>query len=78
MSAAAITAQKSAPVRRGFPGLRCPLCGEEGTISLDLDTLDLFHCGSNDCEISLDDIKAMLASWNAVLDWVALAPLIAE
>ena len=29
---------------------------------------------SNGCEISLDDVRAMLASWTAVLAWVALAP----
>jgi hypothetical protein len=63
-------------VYRGFPGIRCPLCGQlgDGAITLDLDTLDVFRCVECEGDFSPQDVQDMVAAWQRVLDWIQLAP----
>lgn len=76
MNATAIATNATpAPVKRGFEGLKCPLCGgNDSAQSLDLDDLHNVHCGECGEEYTLDDVREMMAAWQRVLDWVALAP----
>jgi transcription elongation factor Elf1 len=65
---------EAAPKARGFGNLRCPLCGEEGLISLDLDDGATFRCGQ--CEDTFDAkaARAMIDPWERVLAWVSTCP----
>jgi hypothetical protein len=66
---------KADPTRpTGFGPLRCPVCGQEATVSLDLDDLQTFRCGECDDTFSADDVRIMIADWKRVLDWIALSP----
>jgi hypothetical protein len=62
-----------APKARGFPGLRCLLCGEEDTLRLDLENLSL-SCGANDCEIEPAEVRSLIALWQKLLAWLETAP----
>jgi hypothetical protein len=64
-----------APKARGFPGLRCPLCGEEDTLRIDVETLAL-SCGANDCEIEADEVRSLIALWQKLLLWLETAPVV--
>jgi hypothetical protein len=60
---------------RGFSIERCPICGEEGsTLSVILEDVSSFRCGTNDCEFTTDDIRKLVNGWQAVLAWVETAP----
>src|SRR5262249_28800203 len=68
-------------VGRGFPGIPCLYCNDEGTIRLDLADVtapDAFHCTACEAEFSLDDVRTKIAAWQPVLTWVALAPQLPE
>jgi hypothetical protein len=63
------------PAQKGFPGLRCPLCGTaEYTQTLDLDDLDGLHCAGCGEDYTVDDVRELLASWQRVLEWIDTAP----
>ncbi len=64
------TADKSA---LGF-AVRCPLCGQEGGVSLKLADLESCSCGECGEDFSLTDVRAMLAAWGEILAWVESAP----
>jgi hypothetical protein len=61
-------------VRRGLGPLRCPCCGSEASIGLDLDDCTTFRCPENDCEFTRGDVEAFLSQWRRVLTWLDLAP----
>ena len=62
------------PATRGFPGLRCPFCGQEDNITLNLADVKTFTCGECDEEFTGDDVLEILERWQKVLAWVDLAP----
>jgi hypothetical protein len=65
------------PVERGFPGLRCILCGEKDCVKLRL--LDCtFLCDQCEEEFDAEDVRAHLQGWEAVLRWVNSAPAAAN
>lgn len=79
MSATATAdAEKSAPVRCGFPGLTCPLCAQkdDAVIALQLDDCETFHCFGCDADFAVDDVREMIASWQKVLAWIDPAPAV--
>lgn len=63
-----------ATAKRGFPGLRCPLCGHDGIQSLDLDDLATFRCQECGDEYTAADVRELLSAWGRVLDWIETAP----
>ena len=65
-------------VRRGFPGIRCPLCGNDDVQSLDLDDLQTFHCGGCEESYTTEDVRELLAGWQKVLTWIDGAPAVEE
>jgi hypothetical protein len=68
-----VTPTSSTPAR-GFGYLPCPACGEEGTIRLDLDTLDAFTCCECDQDFDLARVRHMIDRWQRVLRWIDQAP----
>jgi hypothetical protein len=65
------------PVERGFPGLRCILCGEKDCVKLRL--LDCtFLCDQCEEEFDAEDVRAHLQGWDAVVRWVNSAPAAAN
>jgi transcription elongation factor Elf1 len=67
------------PARRGFGPLRCISCGEEGVIRLDLDDCATLHCTDCEAEFGLDDVRALIAKWQRVVDWLdATAPTLCD
>jgi hypothetical protein len=64
---------------RGFPGLRCPICGsEDGLLYLDLGGLDDFRCTANDCEFTVEDVRQFIGQWSRLVAWIDQAPAAAE
>jgi hypothetical protein len=59
--------------RRGFAGLACLECGEKDTVQVALQDMH-FVCGSCGESFQASAVRAMLASWTRVLDWVETAP----
>ncbi len=66
-------AEPTPAVKRGF-ALACILCGQECSISLDLDNLHTFNCPECEQTFSLDDVRGTIAAWQRVLAWVDSAP----
>ena len=66
------TTTSKAP-RRGFKGLRCPLCGEPDTVMVGLADLG-FSCSSCGEDFKAADVRAMIAAWADVLEWLDRAP----
>jgi hypothetical protein len=58
---------------RGFPGLMCPHCGNEGSTLVHLEDVT-FHRQECDTDTPLEDMQAVVAKWTRVPAWVALAP----
>lgn len=76
------TATESAPtVRRGFGNLPCPLCSEQGTVTLTLDDFEgeeACFCGECESTFSLATVRDFIAHWNRVLTWLDTAPALPE
>lgn len=52
----------------------CPKCGDnEGSVSVYLDDLEQCFCHACDEQFSLDDVRAIIAAWQPVLNWLATA-----
>ena len=72
----------SGPGRRlqlqGLPGQglrhRCPLCGEQNTLRVSL--VDVRRLDCTECERSFTpgELLAVIAEWQALLDWISSAP----
>lgn len=70
-----------AKVRRGFKLDRCPMCGadsDDTVITVDLSDVAQFRCTANECEFTADDVRKLMAQWQAVLAWVESAPVMPE
>ncbi len=70
------TAQAPAKAK-GFGHLRCPLCGEEATITLDLDDCANMTCPECGDSFTADHVREMIdaaAKWRKVLAWLDAAP----
>ena len=79
MAASQTKPEATPAARRGFAGIRCPLCGSADDVqSLDLDDLSTFRCGGCDEQYSLDDVRQLVASWQRVLTWIDAAPVVEE
>jgi hypothetical protein len=80
MSTATASPQTAVPPQaRGFPGLRCPICGsEDGLLYLDLGGLDDFRCTANDCEFTVEDVRQFIGQWSRLVAWIDQAPAAAE
>jgi transcription elongation factor Elf1 len=66
---------------RGFANLPCLKCGEAYSITLRIDALDeadALRCAECEAEYGLDDVRAALGAWSAVLAWCELAPALPE
>ena len=63
----------TATTRRGFAGVSCPRCAQEGGVQVKLDDLS-FTCAECSEDFTVADVRAMLDAWTRVLDWVELAP----
>lgn len=76
---ATLSSKPEAPtVRKGFPGIRCPLCGSDDVQTISLDDLETCHCAGCEEDYTLDDVRQLVAAWGKVLAWVESAPMIAE
>lgn len=62
------------PTARGFGPLKCPECGADAIMRLDLDHLCRCTCDNCAESFTLDDVRAMIAQWQKVLAWVDLCP----
>lgn len=60
--------------KRGFKA-PCIRCGEEETVMLDLSDLERCTCSSCDAEFTTTEVRAALAAWVKILDWIDLAPV---
>lgn len=64
---------------RGFPGLPCLRCGEVGDVNLNLNEItgdEALYCGNCDAKYGLDEVRDTVATWQKVLAWVDLAPIV--
>jgi hypothetical protein len=67
--------KQSETTARGFKEVVCIACGNaDATVSVMLHDLNQFHCSECDAEFSVEDVRAHLAAWTRVLDWISLAP----
>ena len=58
----------------GFGLLTCVLCGEQATISVDLDDVFTFHCPECSGDFDLEDVAKVINGWQAVIDWLDTCP----
>ena len=68
-------APNDAAVKRGWPGLRCPYCGQADTLAVSLHTLEL-TCDNEDCGecFTPADVQHVLDQWEALVRWLTPAP----
>lgn len=62
---------------RGFPGVRCILCGQVDSVTVHLHDVDVFHCSECGDEFTGENVKELMDSWQAVLDWTTKTPITA-
>lgn len=63
--------------KRGF-SLTCLSCGQQASITLDLDDCHTFHCPDCENEFTADDVRQVIGEWQRVLSWLDLAPPAAD
>lgn len=68
----------AAPAKRGFADLPCIKCGVVDGVHLVLLDCETFTCTECNEEFTVEDVRAQLAKWAAVVEWIALAPAIGE
>lgn len=72
------TASETKPVEstpaRGWPGIRCILCGCEDCITIHLGDATTFRCSECDDTFTDDDVIDQHRRWHAVVVWVRGAP----
>lgn len=54
-------------MNRGFGIKKCPICGSEDGVFIDLNNL-MFRC-PGECEFDLDDVKKLVEGWQKVIEW---------
>jgi Zn ribbon nucleic-acid-binding protein len=52
-----------------FAGLRCPHCGGENSLSVQVETLVL-ECSECSDEVTRADVEAMIAKWTRLFGWL--------
>lgn len=52
----------------------CPRCGEDTAITIDLTDGDTCHCPECDSEFTADGVRALIAAWGPLLDWIDAHP----
>jgi uncharacterized protein (DUF983 family) len=62
---------------RGF-ATRCPECGEENTLRIDVADVHSLSCSSCDAELTAADLRHIVAGWTKLLVWLDTAPVVAE
>lgn len=62
-----------ATTRRGFAN-RCPFCGEEDALRLDLGDVQAMTCSQCDSEVTPDDVRSIIEGWRSILAWLTTAP----
>ncbi len=60
------------PVKRGFR-VPCPKCTSDG-VRLDAGDLYQAYCPNCDEEIDVNDMRALVEGWRALLSWTDTAP----
>jgi transcription elongation factor Elf1 len=60
-----------------FAGLRCPLCGEEASIEVQVEDLGL-HCSSCGEDIERIEVEQLLETWTRLLKWIDSATEMAD
>lgn len=60
--------------RRGIP-TRCPFCGNENTLFVDVSNVSSLICLNCDSEISPDDLRTVIAQYAKLLAWLDAAPV---
>ena len=60
------------PTKKGFPGLRCPHCGEAEALAVMVEALDL-TCTACDEPVTRADVAALLDQWGRLLRWIDAA-----
>ena len=66
---------------RGFGNLPCIRCGEECTVSIDLNDMtgdEALQCRECEATYSLADVQAVMNKWAPVLAWIETAPELTE
>lgn len=53
--------------------IKCGVTAENVRIAVDVDTGEI-HCDACDCDYTAADVRAVLAAWGPVLDWVGQRP----
>lgn len=59
--------------RRGF-ALRCPTCGAEDALRIDLGDVHAITCRECDAELGPPDVRRLIAEWTRALAWLDTAP----
>jgi hypothetical protein len=60
--------------RRGFPYLRCVLCGRMGHLAVMLDDTRRIRCHGCGEEMGIQAFKDVLAAWAGAVEWLEKAP----
>jgi uncharacterized protein (DUF983 family) len=61
------------PVERGF-AVRCPFCGEEDAVRINLADVQAFSCKECEVEWTPEEVEELLANWAKLIAWVRSAP----
>jgi hypothetical protein len=64
--------------QHGWPHLRCIICGDEGTVHVNLADVHSFNCNECTNEFSDEVVRQQIEAWTAVLAWADLAPVIGQ
>ncbi len=64
-------------VKRGF-NVPCIKCSDTNTVSVGLGNVTKFYCNGCDAEYTVVDVIDLMAKWDVVLRWIALAPEIVD
>jgi hypothetical protein len=73
MTTATTTPEMTAPARRGF-AVACIRCGERDSVTLAVDDMSQFYCGSCDEGFTAADVRGLIDGWRPLLAWLETAP----
>jgi uncharacterized protein (DUF983 family) len=62
---------------KGFT-TRCPECGVEDTLRIDVADVHSLSCSSCDAELTAADLRHIIAGWTKLLAWLDTAPVVGE
>jgi uncharacterized protein (DUF983 family) len=61
----------------GFPGLRCPHCGEAEALAVLVENLEL-RCTSCDERVTRAQVAALVETWGRLLQWIDAAQAVPD